>query len=86
MRTTLIIGGGLVLLGVCILIARWLGGADAIRIAIGLFIPLWLILAAVNMWFGVYRVGYSFTEELPVFVIIFSVPALAAVWLWWRHV
>jgi hypothetical protein len=85
MRTALIIGGGLVLLAVCILLARWLGGAGATRFAIGLFIPVWLIIAAVNMWFGVARAGYSIREELPVFTVILLIPALVAVWLWFRH-
>ena len=85
MRTALIIGGGLVLLAVCVLFGRWLGGAGATRFAIGLFIPVWLASAAVNMWFGVARAGYSLREELPVFAVIFLVPALVAAWLWWRH-
>lgn len=85
MRTILIIGGGLVLLAVCVLFGRWLGGAGATRFAVGLFIPLWLVFAAVNMWFGVVRAGYSLMEESPVFAFIFLIPALVAVWLWWRQ-
>ena len=81
-RTAVIIVGGLILLGACILLARPLGGAGGTRIAIALFIPLWLIIAAVNMWFGVYRAGYSFAEERPIFVVIFLVPALTAAWMW----
>ena len=83
MRTALIVGGGLVLLAVCMLLGRWLGGAGATRIAIGVFIPLWLIIAAVNLWFGVARAGYSLGEELPVFAVIFLIPSLVAAWLWW---
>ena len=82
-RTALIIVGGLTLLGVCILLARHLGVPGSTRIAIALFIPLWLIIAAVNMWFGVYCAGYSFTEECPIFAVIFFVPALTAAWLLW---
>jgi hypothetical protein len=85
MRTALISGGGLVLLAACALLGRWLGGVGATRFAIGLFIAVWLVIAAVNMWFGVARAGYSLREELPVFAVIFLVPALVAVWLWWRH-
>jgi hypothetical protein len=84
-RTALIIGGGLVLLAICVLLARWQGGAEATRFAIGLFIPVWLVIAAVNMWFGVARAGYSLSEELPVFAVILLIPALVALWLWWRH-
>ena len=85
MRTALIIGGGLVLLAARVLLGRWLGGAGATRFAIGLFIPVWLVIAAVNMWFGVARAGYSLVDELPVFAVIFLIPALVAVWLWWWH-
>ncbi|MDB5976700.1 MAG: hypothetical protein JWR07_3460 [Nevskia sp.] len=85
MRTALIIGGGLVLLGICVLLARWLGGAGSIGLAVKLFIPLWLALAAFNMWFGVARAGYAFMEELPIFLVIFAIPAVAAGWLWWRQ-
>jgi hypothetical protein len=85
MRTALIIGGGLVLLAACVLLGRGLGGGGATRFATGLFIPLWLVIAAVNMWFGVARAGYSLREELPVFTVIFLIPALVAVWVWWRQ-
>jgi len=85
MRTALIIGGGLVLLAACVLLGRWLGGVGAMRFATRLFIPVWLVIAAVNMWFGVARAGYSLREELPVFTVIFLIPALVAVWVWWRQ-
>jgi hypothetical protein len=55
------------------------------RFAIGLVLPVWLVIAAVNMWFGVARAGYSLREELPVFTVIFLIPALVAVWVWWRQ-
>jgi hypothetical protein len=84
-RTALIIGGGVVLLAACVLFGRWLGGVGAMRFAIGLFIPVWLVIAAVNMWFGVARAGYSLREELPVFTVIFLIPVLVAVWVWWRQ-
>jgi hypothetical protein len=48
------------------------------------FVGPWLIAAAINMYVGVARVGYSFTEELPVFLLIFSVPAVVAIVLRWR--
>jgi len=87
MRTALIIGGGFGLLGICVMFARWLGGSleGALSLAIGIFILLWLVLAATNMWFGVNRAGYSFMDELPIFAVIFVVPSLAAGWVWWRY-
>jgi hypothetical protein len=31
------------------------------------------------MYFGVARAGYSFRDELPIFLVIFLVPAIVAV-------
>jgi len=86
MRTALIILGGLVLLGIFVLVARLAGGdaADkAMVIATQVFIPVWLALAGVNMWVGVGK-GYSVAEELPIFLLIFALPAAAAAFIWWK--
>jgi uncharacterized membrane protein YwaF len=83
MRTALIIAAGLVLLGVCVLVARWLGDPSvALANAAKIFIPLWLIVALLNMWVGVARAGYSVREELPIFLVIFAIPAVVAAILW----
>jgi hypothetical protein len=87
MRTVLIILGGFVLLGVFVLVARLAGGdtADkAMVIATQVFIPVWLALAGVNMWVGVAKAGYSVGEELPIFLVIFGLPAAAAAFVWWK--
>jgi hypothetical protein len=31
------------------------------------------------------KAGYSFMEELPIFLVIFAVPAAAAGFLWWKY-
>ena len=43
-----------------------------------------MIGAAINMWIGVRQAGYSATEEFPIFLGIFSVPALVAGLVWWK--
>ena len=43
------------------------------------FVALWLAIAAFNIGTGVAKAGYSAGEELPVFALIFLVPAIAAV-------
>jgi hypothetical protein len=48
------------------------------------FIPVWLAVALVNMWLGVSRAGYSVADELPIFLVIFAIPAAAAAFIWWR--
>jgi hypothetical protein len=40
-------------------------------------------LAALNLWIGV-KAGHSLGEELPIFVLIFAIPAGTAAFLWWR--
>lgn len=86
MRTMIIILGGFALLAACILAARRLGGGGAAPIgaAVAIFIAAWFAVAAVNMWFGVARAGYSFKEELPIFLLIFLLPAAAAVFVRWK--
>jgi hypothetical protein len=81
MRTLVIIGSGLVLLGLCAGAGWLVGGAPKLKLAALLFIGLWFVAAAVNMYVGVARAGYSFMEELPIFLLIFAVPAAVAMFL-----
>jgi hypothetical protein len=85
MRTLLVILGGLVLLTLFALIGRSLGGdSAALARAATYFIPLWFVLAAINLWIGVKSAGYSLAEETPIFTIIFAIPAAVAVFIWWK--
>jgi len=86
MRTMVIILGGLLLLGLAILAARWFGGpgAGAMVTAAKVFLPIWFVIALVNMWIGVAQAGYSVAEELPIFLVIFAVPAVIAGFVWWK--
>jgi len=82
MHTIMVIAGGLLLLGLFLLVGRWApaGLAGMAR----LFIPVWFVCAAINMWVGVSRAGYSVAEELPIFMLIFTIPAAIAGLLWWK--
>ena len=86
MRTALIILGGFLLLGICVLAGRWLGGdgTKAMVVAAQAFIPIWLAAAGINMWIGVAQVGYTVAEELPIFLAIFALPAATAAFVWWK--
>ena len=85
MRTVIIILGGLALLGLCLLAGRFIGGSSAMMVlAAKIFIPIWLAAAALNMWMGVAKAGYSVSVELPIFALIFAVPAAAAVLVRWK--
>ena len=84
MRTLVIIVIGLLLLGLFLLAGSRLGGAGTTVTAAKLFIPLWLAVAGINMWFGVARAGYSFADELPIFLLIFAVPAAVSLFVCWK--
>jgi hypothetical protein len=86
MHTLKILIAGFVLLGLCILVGRWLGGASnsGVSTAIKSFIVLWLIATLGNLWFGVSRAGYSLKDEAPVALLVFAVPATVAALVWWK--
>lgn len=85
MHVLMVMGGGLILLGVFILFG-WLWGASAAGMALAarVFVPVWLLVAGVNMWVGVSHAGYSVREEFPILLLVFAVPAIAAAAAVWR--
>lgn len=88
MHTLKIIVGGFLLLGLCLLLGRWIGSSatPAIATATKCFLALWLIATALNMWAGVSKAGYSIKEEAPVALLVFAIPAIVAIVVWWRAV
>jgi len=80
MRTALIILAGFLVWGVCVGAAKMSANPSrAIGMATIVFVGVWFLVAAVNMYFGVAQAGYAFREELPIFLVIFLVPAIVAV-------
>ena len=86
MHTLKVIFGGFLLLGVCLVLGRWIGGATATVVAttIKCFIVLWVVATLVNMWVGVSQAGYSVKDEAPVALLVYAVPAIVAIVIWWR--
>jgi hypothetical protein len=86
MRTFLLITAGLATLGGSLFVARSFGAGRRTAFAdVGeFFIPIWFCLSALNLWIGVKQAGYSIREELPIFLLIFTIPASIAALLWWR--
>ncbi len=80
MRSLILILGGLMLLGLSLGSARLLlGGQPApLRLAALVFTGFWFLAAAGNLWIGVTRAGYPLAAELPIFLLVFGVPAAAA--------
>ena len=86
MHTIMVISGGLILLLVFVLIARSSTGGSraAISKAALVFVPVWFVAAAINMWVGVTQAGYSVAEEAPILGVVFGVPAIVALFVWRR--
>ena len=84
MHTLIVIAIGFGLLGLCALVGRMAGGAAGTATAFLVFIPLWLIGAGVNMYIGVTRAGYSVAAEMPIFLIVFAIPVVAALFAWYK--
>jgi hypothetical protein len=82
LHTVKVIAAGFALLLLCLVVGHRFGGVDRSALA---FIPLWLVGAGINMWFGVTKAGYSVREELPFFFLVFLVPAVAALLVYWRY-
>jgi hypothetical protein len=77
-RTTVIIIAGLVLLLVAVAVGfSW--KAVGLRRAMEDFVLVWFAIAAFNLAVGVLEAGYGFGEELPIFLLIFAVPAVPAI-------
>jgi hypothetical protein len=81
MHTIMVVLGGFLLLGICLLAGRL---TKTMAIAALIFIPIWLAAALINLWIGVSRAGYSVAEEMPVFLAVFAIPALVAWFIWWK--
>ena len=83
MRTAIIILGGLVLWAICLGIAKLFGNftSSSTTTATIVFAVLWFAAAALNMWIGVSQAGYTFQEELPIFLLIFLPPVAVAVFV-----
>lgn len=86
MRTLLFLLAGFLLLAACMLLARLFSSnyPGASYAATLTFVVLWLVISTTNLWVGVAKAGYTLTEEFPIFLLIFAVPTVAAIFLKWR--
>jgi len=80
MHTLMVLAAGAGLLLLCLLGAWWPSrDPRALARGVPIFVPLWFIVAAWNMWAGVTQAGYSVAEETPMFLLVFGLPALVAI-------
>lgn len=86
MRTALFLAAGFLLLAGFAILGRLFveGFKEAPTAAILAFVALWLALTGANMWVGVTKAGYSVMAELPIFLLLFAVPAAAAALVKWK--
>jgi hypothetical protein len=86
MHTLKIVMGGFLLLGICLFLGRSIAGPTtaAAGFAVKCFLAIWLAVTLINMWVGVNRAGYSLKDEAPIALLVFLVPALIAIVVWWR--
>jgi len=86
MRTPLFLLAGFLLLAASMLLGKLFSSnyPGATYAATLIFVAVWLAIAAANMWVGVAKAGYTLTEELLIFLLIFAVPAVVAIFVKWR--
>jgi putative effector of murein hydrolase LrgA (UPF0299 family) len=86
MHTIKIVLGGLLLLVVCLSLGRWMGGSTpaATPATVRWFLVLWGLMTLANLWVGVSKAGYWLKDEIPVALLVFVVPAIAAIVIRWR--
>jgi hypothetical protein len=86
MRTALFLTSGFLLLGGALILAKLFSHnvPGAATYSVVAFIVFWLAATGFNMWVGVSRAGYSVAEEMPIFLLLFAVPAIAAILVRWK--
>jgi len=86
MRTALFLTSGLLLMASLLIAAKLFSEhfPSAPNWALALGLSLWLATTGANMWIGVSKAGYSVADELPILLLLFAVPAVAAVLIRWR--
>jgi hypothetical protein len=86
MRTPMFLLVGFLLLASSMLLGKLFSSnyPGATYAATCTFVALWLVISAANLWVGVAKAGYTLNEELPIFLLIFAVPTVVAIYLKWR--
>lgn len=78
-RSVIIISLGLILWALCLAASKFFGTQNPLAKATTttIFIVVWFTLAAVNLYYET-KAGYTVTEELPIFLMIFLISSLVA--------
>lgn len=86
MRMAMTFTAGLLLLAAMLIFSKLFTDhyPNATSWAVTAFLLVWLLATGFNMWVGVNKAGYSFAEELPILLVLFLIPAVAAISLKWK--
>lgn len=85
MHTLILLATGFALLVACVQFGFVYGGGKPGRRRGALvFIALWFMGAGINFWIGVNEAGYPVADELPIFAIVFGIPAAIAGYIAWK--
>jgi FtsH-binding integral membrane protein len=86
MRTALFLLSGLLLMAAFLILGKLFSPQfpESSRVATFSFVAVWFAVAALNMWLGVARAGYSVADELPIFLLIFGMPSALAWYTKWQ--
>ena len=86
MRNGLFLLAGFLLLASSLILGRLFSAnyPNAPFVATVVYVALWFVIAGANMWVGVAKAGYSVAEELPIFALIFLLPAAVGIALKWK--
>jgi hypothetical protein len=75
----MVVGAGLGLLALFCLGGYLRSGPQGLSRACLVFVPVWLIASLINLTVGVVSAGYTVAQELPILLVVFSLPAVAAI-------
>ena len=86
MRTLLFLLVGFLLLAASMTLGKLFSSnyPGATFAATVIFVAFWLGISGANLWVGVAKAGYTLNEEFPIFLLIFGVPSIVAIFLKWR--
>jgi hypothetical protein len=82
MHTVYVLIGGFLTMFIAMLISR--NTSISSSTTFKGFSVFWFVCAGVNMWIGIYQVGYTFLDELPMFFVVF-IPPVAILYLLNRY-
>jgi hypothetical protein len=86
MRTAIVLAAGLLIFAVLLLYSRLFVQhyPQASTWATWGFVAAWLAATVFNLWVGVSHAGYSVSEELPILLLLFALPAVTALLVRWK--